>query len=70
VDFKKLYFAGNRLAIKIFPFLFLPLMALFTIIILMEGLPFWETVKFLAFAWLVFGMIYGVYRFLRYIFSE
>lgn len=41
-----------------------------TILILIGEAPIWDKVQFLGFAYLVLGIIYGMYRFLRYMFSQ
>lgn len=70
MDFKDLRSATSRVTSIAFYAGFGLIAILQTIMILVEDAPIWGKVKFLGFAYLVLGIIYGMFRFLRYIFSE
>lgn len=70
MDFKDLHSATNRVTTIAFYGGFGLIAILQTILVLVEDAPIWDKVKFLGLSYLILGMGYGIFRFLRYIFSE
>lgn len=70
MDFKDLRSATSRVITIAFYAGFGLIAIVQTVLILVEEAPIWDKVKFLGFAYLVLGIIYGMFRFLRYMFSE
>ncbi len=67
---RKILFLIIKLNQKIFVVLFWIFAIAITVIGIFSGLPLIQAAEFLGFTYLVLALIYGIYRFLRYIFED
>lgn len=70
MNFKRLYFQLNRIALKVFIVSFWLFAIYITAYILFTGMSIWDKLSFLGITYLALGIVYGFYRFLQYMFSE
>ena len=70
MDFKDLRSAISRVTSIAFYAGFGLIAIIQTILVLVGDGPIWDKVQFLGLTYLILGMGYGIFRFLRYMFSE